>query len=575
MNNDMKDVIKKQPIWHSLISIAILIFAVYFICKISINVFSHPYAVNECREAADVQLTQAFLEGDNPYLLESLDKNRESGMPPVLYQYSFLNSALGAVIALLVGGDARVALYLLAILSMIGSGMLVYLMIRRNVNNTTFPILGATLSLFCNWRFGYLSTTPNSLGIFLMLFTAFVATSEKINGRRKLILTAIFSVLCFYSKLYYVTVAFGIFVFFFVCKKSEAWKYFAYCIGLGATSVLIIQLIWPLYFTYNIYFVNGMGLWFVPQTIKFGVTTKQIMAGALAMSVRINLGVFSYVFEQYGYMIVTFVGLFLVLAFSLITAVIKRRRVNVQPNDTLSLMIILTITQGLCLMIIGKADGAYLSYFLQLWMPFVIIASMICADRYVLNNFIFNDRNEKYKKMQSLMGVGFVALFAFVSVYLAYHKLPLHIMTEQEIGNWQIANDYIDNYGADKTYYAPELAFSAIMNDVRAYDNGHTAAASEKGLNNWKNEELSQKIFKYAGDIAIENIEYQKVVIEHIKNHEYGLVTLDEYGFLGDRDFYLLLEDYGYIKIDTLPLAVGNATYDIQFWALPEGEENT
>lgn len=569
-----KELKKKQSIWHSLVSIAILIFAVFFLCRISINVFSHPYAVNEYREAADVQLTEAFLENDNPYLLESLDKNRESGMPPVLYQYSFVNSAIGAGISLFTGGNAVTALYILALLSMMGSAILVYFMIGRCVDNTTFPLLGAVLTLFCHWRFGYLSTTPNSLGIFVILLTVFIASSDKINGRWKAFLTALLSVLCFYIKLYYVTVAFGVFVFFFMYKKSEAWRFFLYCIGLGVASVLIIQLAWPLYFTYSIYFINGMGLRFIPRTIHFGAVMDSVSAGALTMSVKINFDAFSYVFEQFGYMFITFVGVFLVLIFSMITAVIYKRKIKVCTNDTLSLTVILSITQGLCLLVLGKADGAYLSYFLQLWMPFVIIASMICADRYVLNDFILNSKIIGDSRIRLVLGIGFTAVYSFASIYLGYHKLPLHIMTETEIEDWMTAEEYIEKFDPKRTYYVPELAYIADMHDERAYDNGHVAVASEKGLKKWENENFSQDVFGYADDIARQNIDYQNEIKEGFKNHEYKLVTLDDYGFFGDIDYYTELEGYGYELIDTLSLAVGNSTYDIQFWALPEGKDN-
>lgn len=557
----------KKPLWHKLINIVILVFAAYFLCKICINVFSHPYAVNEYREGADVQLTQAFLEDDNPYRLESLSDNRDSEMPPVLYQYSFLNSALGAFVALFTGRNAVLALYILAVLSMIGSSLLVYFMIRRSVKNTSLPLLGAVLTLFCHWRFGYISTTPNSLGIFLILLTTFFATKEKMNSNLRLLLTAFLSVLCFYTKLYYVTVAFGVFVFYFLYKKSEAWKYFGYCIGLGVLSVVIIQIIWPLYFTYSVYFVNGMGLWFMPRALRLGLVPGDAPAGALTMKVNINFTAFSYVFEQFGYLIVAFAALFAILIFSIITGVIKRRKIEITPGDTLALTSILSITQGLCLLFLGKADGAYLSYFLQLWMPFIIISSMICADKYVIS-LLGDIKIIKNIKLKQFLEVGFIAALAFVSIYFAYHKLPLHLMTDDEINDWDKACEYVDEFGTEEIYYAPELAYLAIFNDERAYDNGHVAVASEKGLQKWREDDFSQSVFPYADDIALQNIAYREDIAEGFKNHDYSLITLDDYGFLGDKEFNKQLEEYGYKRIDTLPLAVGNAVYNVEFWTL-------
>lgn len=552
----MNGIFKKQSIWHTLISIAILAFAVYFLCKISINVFSHPYAVNEYREAADVQLTQAFLDGDNPYRTESLTRERESGMPPVLYQYSFLNSALGALVALLIGGNAVTALYVLSLLSMIGSGILVYLMIRRQVDNTAVPMIGAVLVLFCHWRFGYLSTTPNSLGIFLMLLTTFFVSSSRVKGRLKLIITAILSVLLFYTKLYFVTVAFGIFVFMFMYKKADAFKYLLYCLFSGILSVLVIQLVWPLYFTYSVYFLNGMGLKFIPGAIKTGVLTNAIGAGTLTAKISVNVGAFSYVFEQFGYIFITFAALFIVLLFSMISGIIQKRKVEVLPNDILALSVILTITQALCMFVLGRADGTYLTYYLQLFVPYVIVASLICADRYIMNGIC----------AKSWVRVCFLALFAFVSIYFGYHKLPLNIMSDEAKGNWKQAEEYTDNYNTGKIYYSPELAYIAMKHGERSYDNGHSPVACRNGLKTWEQEKISHVIFPYADDIALQNLAYQDSIKDGIKNHEYSLVTINNIGFLGDTDFPEYLKQCEYKQIDVLPLAVGNATYDVEFW---------
>ena len=214
----LKEKLKTQSVLYTLMTIAMLVFAVFFLCRCWIHLSAFPGAVNEYREAADVQLTQSFLNGENPYLLKSLDSTND--MPPVLYQYSFLNSAISALVALILGGNVVLAHYIVATLCMVGSAILTYLLIDRYSQNTALPMLGAILALFCHWRFGYLSTTPNSLGIFLTLLTFTVAVLPQVKGRA--IITALLCVLLFYTKLYFVTIAGAIFIFYLFYDRKEA-----------------------------------------------------------------------------------------------------------------------------------------------------------------------------------------------------------------------------------------------------------------------------------------------------------------------------------------------------------------
>ena len=95
-------------------------------------------------------------------------------------------------------------------------------------------------------------------------------------------------------------------------------------------------------------------------------------------------------------------------------------------NDALGFSVIAMITQGLCLFVVGREKGAYLSYYLQLFTPFVILASLICMERYL----------HLQKELLNLALIGVVAL---LSLYFGYRRLPLHMMTEQEVTDWKQA----------------------------------------------------------------------------------------------------------------------------------------
>lgn len=537
---------KEQPIWYTLMTIAIFSFAVFFTCKCCMHLLQFPGAVNEYREAADVQLTQAFLNGDNPYRLQSIEQERD--MPPVLYQYSFLNSLICAGLALLLGGRVILAHYILAILAMIGSGILSYLLIDRYSQQTVLPVLGAVLTLFCHWRFGYLSTTPISLGIFLSLLTFTIAASPKI--KHKTILTAFMCVLLFYTKLYFVTIAGAIFLFFLLYDRKEAFKFFGMCICQGALSILLIQVFWPLYYTYSLYFINGTLVWHsISRFITIGGS-----AGGYAFQIPMFFSRLPvhFVFEQFGYLMITFCVLFIILLASLIVAMVQKSKISIEENDVLGLAVIQIIVQGLCMFVVGREDGAYLSYYLQLWMPYVILASLICLERFL-------------KPSKTYLYLVLLAFITLVSLYFGYRRLPLHMMSDEEIAAWQQARAHIAEYGTN-TYYAPELAYLAMEQGERTYNNGHTGVIYENTKEQWDTDNAAHIVFPYAGKIIQMNLDYQLKIQDNIRNHAYTLVTIDDEGLYVDEE---ILKENGYHRMDVLPLAVGNAIYDVQFW-IPE-----
>lgn len=548
-------------------TIAILAFAVFFLCKCWIHISTVPYAVNEYREAADVQLTEAFLKGEIPYRLESLDAPGE--MPPVLYQYSFLNSVVCALFSLLLGRRVVLAHYLVAFLSMIGSSILSFHLIGKRSGQTILPVLGAVLTLFCHWRFGYLSTTPNSLGIFLTLLTFTFAVSEKV--KYKSVLVAGMCILLFYTKLYFVTFSIAVFLYFLLYDRLEAIKFLGMCICLGALSVLLIQYFWPLYFTYSVYFINGTNLWNSVSKI-FKMTYSQgsafpslqlvvlflpdILFSSLSYVIMFRTAetASQYVFEQFGYMATVFGPLFLILIYSLTLSVLKKRKIKIEENDILILAVIQVIVQGLCMFVLGRGDGAYLSYYLQLWIPYVIIASLILAEK----DIHFS---------REILKIAFIALLSFLLLYFGYKRLPLFMMTEEQEENWKQAKSYTDMCERGEVYYSPVLAYLAMDKGEQAYNNGHTGIMGERASSRWEEDQLAHKVFPDAGKIINQNLEYQERIKEKIREHSYALVTTDDEQLFVDDVF---LSENGYKQIDELPLAVGNADYNVRFWVPKE-----
>ncbi len=470
--------------------------------------------------------------------------------------------------------------YVFALLCMIGSGVFAYLIINRYSTQTVTPMLGALLMLFCHWRFGYLSTSPISLGIFLSVLIMFLATAEKVKGRA--LLTALLSVALFYVKLYFVTIAVAVFVYDLLTDRHEGGMFFGACLFEGAISVIVIQYLWPLYFTYSLYFINGTQMW---EALEKVLTLLPIAAvpltGMIAMRSFLEMSPAEYVMDQYSYIFLVFAPMVLALFAGLIVAgrrkavkpatgtpesrqttesdekkdaETKHQKKKILPqNDALTLALIQLLVQGICLFYLGREKGAYLSYFLQLFVPSLILAGLICVSKY----------------LQQFRLIGNLAVLIAVmvsSIFLGYKKLPLHMMTEQEIADWEKAQDYIEEYHSKgKIYYSPILDYLAIRQGETAYDNGHTGVMVPGIRETWQQDRLAKSIFPNAGELIDKHLVYQDHLYEDVRNHNYSLITIGEGGFYLYGDF---LTECGYKKTDTLPLAVGNATYDIEFWTL-------
>ncbi len=595
--------LREQHLIDQMMTIAMILFAVFFLCRCTSNMLTNLDYVREYREAADVQLTKAFLAGDNPYTLKSLDSSRT--VPPVLYQYSFLNSAVAALFSFFCDGNVVLAHYLVALLSMILSGALVFKLLYERMSNTVIPVLCGVLTLFCHWRFGYLSTTPNSLGVFLTLLTFSLALGRDSHLRTFLI--ALLTVLLFYTKLYYISVAASILIYKWMRNRKEALRYLVACIIVGLASVLLISLVWPLYFTYSVYFINGMGLNFVPRLFKVRPATLPTVIGQsmlpeakLFLAGTFNSGPVLYVLKQFADVCIAFAPVMGMLVVGCLYRIIDAKSESAHGNadlkrektekaeesedveeahastkNLLRLSVIQVLVQGLWLCVLGRSNGTYLTYHLQLWMPYILITSCILFDEAFVN-WPKKWNSDRISRMgKTALQILILGAFVFASLFFGYKKLPMHRMSAEEVRNWQQAEAYVVQYeNQDQTknhnqnvYYVPELAYMGMKLGKNVYDNGHTAVASAKGLAKWENDLVGQYLFPYAGDIAKMHLRYQEQLRNQIENHELQLVTTDETGFLMNEE---LLSANGYYKLDTLPLSVGNVTYQVDFWVVEE-----
>lgn len=546
---------KEQNILYKLMTLGLIAGLVFFVCSVIYSVIISMQYPRELLEPSNIALTRMFLEGKSPYTLKSLDYI----IPAVNYEYPFLGSLLAAGIVLVSGCEIVTAHYIISTIAFLATGVVGYLLIKPYSKTLVAPIAGAILFMMCHWRFGFISAAPDDLGLFLFVLTLYFAVSPKIKN--KSLICAIMTTLCFYTKQYLVFVALGIFVYELFYSKKEAVKFLISTIAINLVVIVIISIFWPLYWTYIFFFLyNGTF-----SGIGFG---------------------FESLLAQMKYLSAIFIGLFAVIVAAVIRGIIKRNKVkhqeesvvsednidisaekanakkrrgiwgliNIKENDALSLFAIEIPVMFVPLIFFGRNDGAFLSYFLQLWMPSIIVVTFIVLEKMAAEN----------DKLWFVILYGVITAF---TVLFGYLKLPFHILTDEEASKWEEAYKVIEDYRENgDIYYASEFAYLAAENGDYTIFCGHDGEVSEVSLETWNNSKLCQKLFPYAADIIQKNIDFKNNLTRKAFYVQYSLVTsVDGYGLNFSEEFFDEVLPF-YEKIDSMELQTGNMPYTVSFF---------
>ncbi len=494
---------------------------------------------NELREGVNIEFTLALLEGKNPYGKQWLNEN----IPGPCYLYPFLYCSVVAALAKLFPLDIFFLHYGLTFLSIIASGGIISLMVKEQTKTKIAPVLAFPLALMFHWRYGYVGAVPDSFGFFLFTLAIFFSTRE--GKRNSVFFNGVITVLLFYVKQYYILLA-GIFILYYIKQsKKQAVQYIFFCALLTLLSAGMVTLFFPTYWTYAFYLLKGTEVY---------VSKKQ----------------FLYVLEQFAYMM-TIYGIFFILIIYRIYQLGKEGKLKCQwkrkgfKEPLLSLGIenkewiqwCHFLISGLGLFYFGLNDGAYLTYYLQLWAPSLVILGLITWEEIFLGK-------EGRKKLIFYGLYGMIALF---SLFLSHRRLPFHRLNKEDLEAWKEAYAYLDSYSKEEIYHSATTAFYAFENHQYVYDTGHVNITRESNYEIWKNSKTDRWLFPYAGKIYEQHDKHHERIREKVQEGEYGLITLVQ-GLDIVLDESLLEEKYE--KIDTISLYLGNMAYDTQFWALKD-----
>lgn len=519
----------------NILAIPMILFTVWFLYKILTNMFLTLEFPHEYREAVNVAFTECILKGENPYSVGLLEK----AIPGVCYLYPFGYSLFVALLGKILPIDLVLLHYLIGIFCMLSSAGIAAFLVKKRSRTVLEPLFAFQLVLVCHWRYGYTNVTIDSFGILIIMVALLILCSQKV--KHKELWMAVFTVWVFYIKQYFVLLAFTTIIFYLFISKKKTIKYILYSALITISSIILVTIFLPTYWTYAFYLLKGSEEYFSFEQLRYAI-------------------------GQFGFIGQIYCCLFLII-FAIIVKSFIRREVGLQirwkdmnapllirRNEISEIEMVFWIHFFVCgfgLLYFGLNNGAYLTYFLQLWGPSIIIIGIISFTKFAM-----------HEKKPIIYLVLYISVIV-ITVFLNDRKLPYHALTQEEIATWDEAYDLLDQYDEGNVYFVPSTAFYALEHEQYVYDLGHVGITTQKDYDRWSNSKFSQTIFPYAGAIIQQHMNWRRQMNGMMEKQEYSLITRVDGNDLTFTEE--ALAEY-YEKYTTLPLRLGNMVYETEFW---------
>lgn len=494
----------------------------------------------EYRESANLSLARGFIDGKNIYELPS------SGPIPV-YVYGFINPLLAAGITKITGMNLLNSFYFIYLITTVLFCVLlsyeVYSLIKNKITGKFFIykkentlelgniLLFISLILITytlTFRIGHITTIPDTLGMVVGMIILMLTRRSK--SFKSVIVISILVVLEFYIKAYFLFFAAPVFFYFLIKNRKLMGWYILFCVLIGLASIFIVNAIFPLYFIENIYFE------FIEQFLNVYVDESIVDAEAYERNYMISQ--FVKLFVKYNCVLV--IGL--IISFTRIFRFIKDLFTKVKFEfdfDTLAYDICIIIAIPL-LVVLGKNDGAYMSYHFQLLMPSVLIVAydflipfynckikeILCFKKFVEYINIIKIDKAIYK--------GVILFLIFVSTYKSYVAFGrVSLLTKEQEANWdKVEKICLDAYDSNKLIFAGNLT-NAVIIDRRSYYsdfNGHTYInyATKEEADATAENKLFNTIFADLDEMYYYAADYNKETENNFKESKYDIIIADE-----------------------------------------------
>ncbi len=544
----MKNSLFKKPELY--ITILIAIYAVFILFRIVSAAAQTADYPNEYREAANIAMTQSILNGENIYSEESLGVS----VPTVCYLYGPLMSLVAALMAkLLPMLSIPVIHYIISVLSIIFSAIIMMQAVKLYTRTSIAPALAFVFTIFCHWRYGYAYGAPDSFGLCLMITVLYLLISsvryEEKNRNEKrrdyYVEAAAFLTLCtFFTKQYFLMVAAVGAIYLLIMSRRLFVRYAVSGIAFSTVVFWIIGTKCPLYFTYAIYFLKGPG-----PGAAMGKTGKAY-----------NSMQVSYLGGMLFMLFLAVLLLVIYLGVKCFRSLKKKEKIIIPDMAFLALFFVQAAVSAVVLKYIGNNDGAFLSYYLQLFTPALVALSVYAVDHLC----VFTEGSAKKRAVF----IAVYVLFIGYTVYKVEPRLVINMLTDEEMSQWREAYETLDEYeGKGDIYYCPLLNYYGYEKGDYIYNDGQPFVFTEKFLNSFRESSTAQKLFPKAGGIIKLHLDFRESMRQRVINGEYALVTR-----LDGMDPVFTTEELeiSYKKLKTLELRAGSWAWDVELW-VPKG----
>ncbi len=551
--------------------VPLIFVTLYLLWGILSHTFTDMRIPNEYRESANVLMTMEFMKGNNPYSLSALD----GAFPPFIYLYGPLYSlvAAGAGSVLNACGimtDIVLLHYILTFIFVIISSALAFFMVKKRTGSLTLGVAAFLFLIYCSWRYNYVNAVPDSLGLAMMMLILFLLSVKDFKGKE--ILCAFLSVAVFFTKQYFLLIAGTVTIFFFLFRGIKTViKYLLSFAVISAVVYAVLKITCPLFETYMFYLAKGPGT---------GIAST-VRRGSVKMSgMEYNL---SQIMSLGGIFLMVFVAEFICCIFFLKEFIKEWKTYAGNTGDRKAglisrigaagkaagidefdiLMLIHMAVSGICLTYLGRNDGAWLSYYLELFMPALIMGSLVF---YKKLSAIVSEKGlyGVNKRTTYLILSAFLLMFLGFTITRADERLKVSPLSEEDHKEWEEAEKTLDANPGDMYLY-PLLAYYGIRNDIYVYNSGQPFVVSERFYKSYHEHPDKQAKYPYAETVFSKHFEYREKIRDRVRNGEYSVVSyIEGTDEVFDRDDLRSK----YEKCGSYALRTGRQVWKTELWKL-------
>ncbi len=565
----------EKPTYEKIIDIMLLpliFYGLYLIWGILSHTVTDMKIPNEYRECANVLMTMELMKGNNPYALSALSGD----LPPFIYLYGPLYSLITAGIGTLLNAiglmvDIVLLHYIVTFICIMAASSFAFYLVWKKAGSLTLGVAAFIFLIYCSWRYNYVNAVPDCLGLVLMMLILFFLSVRDFKGKE--ILCGVFTVAIFFTKQYFLLIAGTAVIFLILFKGVKALL--KYLISFGITAAIVYALLkinCPLFETYMFYFAKGPGKG-IASTVTRGDVKMTGMEYNFQQIMSLG-GIFFMFFLSEFICCLYFLSAFLSEWKTLKTSgaagktgipgFLSRageagQKAGIDEFDIL--MLIHMGVSGICLMYIGRNDGAWLSYYLELFVPALIMGGLVFFKKLGLK------ASEKglyglNKRTSFLILSAYCLMLLGFTITRADERLPVSPLSAEDHAEWEKAEKILDDNPGDMYLY-PLLGYYGIHHDIYVYNSGQPFVVSEKFLNSYNKHPDMQEKYPYAGEIFNSHLEFRKQLREKVLKGDYSVVS-----YIEGTDEIFDRNDLknNYEKCGTYALRTGRQVWNTELW---------